>query len=206
MLEEFLSKELSSQVSILNIDGAEKHHIHVVSEREHITSIQSGHVTEAEAEGAEIVPTYFTSAVTSRGFHEVAETYFRWILGLDGERNRHGRLSLGVHSEWTVKDLQVGKVDLTGSKRLAISVRANDEQVLIRFSHPDARLDGNEWWNLARISQTSKGTQVEHGLIRFSGEKASRPGPVGVPRIVQSLLRHNLVQTPWEVFNGDARG
>lgn len=152
----------------------------------------------------EVVPTFFTSFVSTEAIEAVKERYCNWVIGRGPyARARSNRVDQGVNPSWTLGDL-IGAppVQLEGTAGTSVDIRGTDGGWVLRFVHPDWQFEGTAWWNIARISKHHEGVQVEHALIRLTGAHAQRPSTNSVPNVLKDLFSTVGNPYPWEDFRG----
>lgn len=163
---------------------------------------------ESWSQADEIVPTFFTQVISSEPLDMVKSAYVSWVLGIGSyDRSRPGRTQLGISKTWIAKDLlENPPINLEGTKGTEVVIRETDEGWVMRFVHPDSKVEGTSWWNLARLSRHPEGTKIEHALIRMTGAKARRPGTgTQVPNVLKDLFNTADKPFPWEDFGGDTK-
>lgn len=171
-----------------------------------------GQIADQEGQGEagwsqvdEVVPTFFTSFVTTESLQAVKERYSNWVLGFGPYRRaRSNRLSQGVNADWGVVDLlATPPVKLEGESGTSLDIRDTEDGWVVRFVHPDWQFEGTAWWNIARVSADEDGVRVEHAMIRLTGAHAQRPGTSTIPNILKDLFPTAEKPYPWEDFRGE---
>lgn len=166
-----------------------------------ITLMDHRLVVPEDVDRAGTAPLYYAKFETNVTLDEALGLYWNWILGSGDFRGvRQSRLASGVNAEWC--DMPTTGT-LEGTEGLQVAVRRGEGEALVRFRHRDT-LPGNTWTNLARITSTSDGVQVEHGLVRTTEEGVTKPTLPGIPGVLRTLMKRAINSRPWDPIREDA--
>lgn len=158
-------------------------------------------VIPEEVDRAGTTPLYYAKFETNATLDEALELYWNWILGRGDFRGvRRSRLTSGVNAAWS--ELPTSGA-LEGSDGLQVAIRRSEGEALVRFRHRD-NLPGNTWTNMARLTSTSEGVLVEHGLVRTTEAGVTKPTQPGIPGVLRTLMKRAINTRPWDPIREDA--